>query len=844
MTKKNRSRIPEAKTANDISDLRRRAEERLLNQPGASDKIPPKDVESIVHELRVNQIELEMQNEELRHTQQQLEASREKYFDLYELAPVGYVTLNDKGIILESNLTAAALLGQERSSLVGQPLTRFIFREDQDLYSHHHKQLFETRQRQECKVRMLKGDGTQLWAQLQSLATQGSVDAPTSRIAIRDITERIQAEQELDRYRKHLEELVKERTIELTESERRLRRAEEVASIGNWEFIMDDNVVHASDGTRMIYGLGTKEWSITDVQKIPLPKYRTTLDQALKALIEQGSPYNVKFKIRRPVDGKIIDIQSLAEYDSANRIVFGFIQDITERNRSEESLRLAEKTFRNLLETIQLLAVMLDREGNITFCNDSLMNLTGWNKEEVLGQNWFDLFVPGKERAKIKKVFSSVINGEKYHVHYENNIVARNGRELLISWNNTVLHDLEENVTGTASIGIDITEHRNLEAQLRQAQKMEAVGLLAGGIAHDFNNILTAIMGFGHLVRLNLRDNNPMAKNVDKILESADRAAQLTRSLLAFSRTQAINPKPIDVNAIIRRFEELVSRLIGEHIEVSTVLGNTEMIINADEVQIEQVLMNLATNARDAMPNGGYFSISTLIVEPDEVLIREHPDADSDKYVLISVSDTGVGMTKELLENIFDPFYTTKEFGRGTGLGLSMVYGIIEQHNGYISVNSTLNKGSVFNIYLPLYKPEMEVSVAEAVASSVIGGSETILVAEDDDKLRELAKIVLKQHGYHVILAENGEDAVTQFIAHKDEIQLVLLDMIMPKKSGKEAYDEIKKIKPGIKTIFSSGYTADKIDDHEMRDERLDLIIKPWPIKLLLIKVREVLDRL
>jgi PAS domain S-box-containing protein len=628
----------------------------------------------------------------------------------------------------------------------------------------------------------------------------------------------------------------------LLKSERRLSRAEEVAGSGNWEIHLDDNIVYASNGAKIIFGLEGRKWNLADVQKIPLTAYRVKLDEALKGLIEHGRPYNVEFKIRRLTNGKTIDVHSIAEYDPAKRIVFGVIQDITAHKRAEKALRVAEKTFRDLLETIQLVAIMLDCEGNIKFCNDYLLHLADWKKEEVLGRNWFDLFISHKEREEIRKVFASVINGETYHLHYENSIVARNGRELIISWNNTVLHDLEGNVTGTASIGIDITENKSLEAQLRQAQKMEAVGILAGGIAHDFNNILTAIMGYGHLVRNNLNDNDPMVANVDQILESADRGAQLTRSLLAFGRKQVLNPKPVDLNEIIKRFEAMVSRLIGEHIEVRTVLSNTEIIINADAVQIEQVLMNMATNAKDAMPNGGYFTIRTQLVEPDEAFAREHPDADLGMYALISVSDTGVGMAKESLENIFDPFFTTKELGRGTGLGLAMVYGIIDQHNGYISVTSELGKGTIFNIYLPICKPKVEISVIETDQPPVIGGSETLLVAEDDDKLRELTEIVLKRYGYQVILAENGEDAISKFITHRDTIQLIILDMLMPKKSGKDAYDEIKKIRPGIKTIFASGYTADKMATDEMLDQRLTFIKKPWSPKHLLMKVREVLN--
>ncbi len=735
--------------------------------------------------------------------------------------------LDANGIFLYQSPNVEQVLGYKPEELIRKNAFDYINHEDlatvMDTFNFAVRNPGASRS---VEYRFRAKDGS--WRHFDSVGKMLSPNVGISGVVInsRDITDR-----------KHAEEL-------LLKSEHRLRRAEEVANFGNWEFLLDDKVVLASDGAKIIYGLQGSEWQISDVQAIPLPAYRTMLDKALTELIEQGKPYNVEFKIRRPADGRIIDIQSLAEYDSANRIVFGVVHDITERTRTEEARRVAEKTFRNLLETIQLVAILLDRDGNMTFCNDYLLNLTGWDKQEVLGQNWLNLLIPQKEKEHMNTIFSSVIRGEKVNLHYENLIVTRSGKELLISWNNTVLHDLEGKISGMASIGIDITAHRSLEAQLRQAQKMEAVGILAGGIAHDFNNILTTIMGYGHIVRSKLNDTDPMASSVEQILEAADRAAQLTRSLLAFSRKQILNLKPVNINDIISRFATFVSRLIGDDIEISIRLAPDEIVINADSVQIDQVLMNLATNAKDAMPNGGCFTISTQLVERnDENFILAHPDAQPGMFVHISVSDTGEGMTTEAIGKIFDPFFTTKDIGKGTGLGLAMVYSIIDQHNGYLNVTSAPGKGSDFNIYLPIYSQGTETYEMRTAESLVLAGSETILVAEDDEKLRTLAEIILKQHGYHVILAEDGEDAISKFITHKDEIHLVILDMIMPKKSGIQVDNEIKKIKPDIKSFFASGYTADKIAGTDTCDKELELIMKPWSPNALLRKVREVLNK-
>ncbi|HXX80926.1 MAG TPA: ATP-binding protein, partial [Thermodesulfovibrionales bacterium] len=387
----------------------------------------------------------------------------------------------------------------------------------------------------------------------------------------------------------------------------------------------------------------------------------------------------------------------------------------------------------------------------------------------------------------------------------------------------------------------DITERRKLEEQLRQAQKMEAVGTFAGGIAHDFNNILTAIIGYGSILQMKLEADTPLAMNVEHILASAERGAQLTQRLLAFSRKQIINPKPMDLYEIIRKMEQLLLRIMGEDIELKTVPADEPLMVMVDTAQIEQVLMNLATNARDSMPEGGTLTIETMGTELDEEYAKTHGYGKPGRYAVIALSDTGTGMAEHIRLRIFEPFFTTKEIGKGTGLGLSIAYGIMKQHDGYINVYSEPGKGTTFKLYLPRITPEIKrAHIQESIP--FLNGFETILLAEDDSGVRNLTKKILEESGYAVIEAVDGEDAVNKVRESKERIQLAILDVVMPKKNGREAYDEIRKIAPGIRVLFTSGYTANTIQTRGFFEEGLHFIAKPVPPKQLLLKVREVLN--
>ena len=380
------------------------------------------------------------------------------------------------------------------------------------------------------------------------------------------------------------------------------------------------------------------------------------------------------------------------------------------------------------------------------------------------------------------------------------------------------------------------------EHQLRHAQKIEAVGQLAGGIAHDFNNVLTAIIGYASVLSLKMKEDDPLRINVEAILASTERATSLTRGLLTFSRKQLINPVPLNLNDIIRRVENILSRVIGEDVVLRTVLADENMLVLADCVQIEQVLINLVNNSRDAMPDGGELIINTHPVMIGSDFIKKHGFGKEGMYALISVVDTGIGMDEKTKEKIFEPFYTTKEVGKGTGLGLSIVYGIIAQHNGYIDVYSKPGEGAIFNIYLPIVKQRRLDKKEKEIYSAPSGGTESLLIAEDDAEVRILLKVVLTEHGYSVIEAVDGNDAVAKFMENRDRIKLLILDVVMPEKNGKDVYEEIQQTSPDIKVLFVSGYAQDVIQRRGLIEEERNYLAKPIFPHELLVKVREILD--
>jgi PAS domain S-box-containing protein len=518
--------------------------------------------------------------------------------------------------------------------------------------------------------------------------------------------------------------------------------------------------------------------------------------------------------------------------------------DMTERKRMENALQESERRYKKLLESVvdYIYTVTIeDGRSAATKHGPGCVAVTGYTSEEYDADPflWYRMIHEEDRHAAMEQA-EKILSGAASS-SLEHRIIHKDGS---VRWvKNSPVPHCDENGRLIAFDGMvsDITERKRLENQLHQAQKMEAVGQLAGGIAHDFNNILSAILGYGSLLQMKIEKDDPLRYYVDQIIASSHRAAHLTHGILAFSRKQIINLRPVDLNEVIERVEKLLVRIIGEDIELKTEMNGTDLLITADSSQMEQVLINLCTNARDAMPRGGFLMIETRLVKCDELFVKAHPYAKPGTYAMISVSDTGIGIDEKMKEKIFEPFFTTKEVGKGTGLGLSIVYGIIKQHGGYINVYSEVGKGTTFKIYLPII--QSEVRAAEATPSlPAARGTETVLVAEDDVAVRTIAKEVFQQFGYAVIDAEDGEDAINKFRENKDRIALLVLDVLMPKKNGKETYEEIKKIQPDIKAIFTSGYTADVLHKKGILDEGINFLSKPFTTDDFIGKVREVLD--
>jgi len=515
-----------------------------------------------------------------------------------------------------------------------------------------------------------------------------------------------------------------------------------------------------------------------------------------------------------------------------------------EREQTAATLKENEAKFRGLSQEFNALLdampdslTLLSPDLKIIWANKAAAAIAGKDVLGMVGQYWYALrFGLPAPDDKFCPAAISFRTGDPEAVQ----VSGPDGR--VWDLRTVPIKDAQGKVISVIELARDITEHRKLEDQLRQAQKMEAVGQLAGGIAHDFNNILTAIIGYGNLLQMKMDEDGPLRTYVDQMLASSERAANLTQSLLTFSRKQIINPRPVNLNNIIKGVEKLLLRIIGETIEFKAIVADETLTVMADSGQIEQALINLCTNARDAMPRGGLLTIETGAVEIDEEFTKAHAYGTPGVYAVISVADTGGGLDEKTRQKIFEPFFTTKEMGKGTGLGLSIVYGIIKQHNGYINVYSELGKGTTFRIYLPLVKLAIsEEKPVEVV--SVKGGTETIMVGEDDAEVRKLTKTVLEEFGYRTIEAVDGEDVIEKFNEDRNSIKLIILDIVMPKKSGREAYEEIRKIAPDMKVIFTSGYTADLVHKKKILEEGLEFISKPVSPRELLKKVRDVLDR-
>jgi PAS domain S-box-containing protein len=689
-------------TSNKFEQLRTQAEELIRQRPDFDVKTPT-DMLALIHELRIHQAELEIQNEELKRAQQEISELHHEYENLYEFAPCGYVTLDDKGIITRVNLTGASLLGTVRKLLPLSGFSKFIASGWENSFLTARIKAAESGEKQSIELPLKKEKGSVPWVRF-------------------DI--------EADRY--------------------------QTGAVIQWRMVM---------------------------------------------------------------------------------------VDITQKKEAEAALQESEERFRELFENAPVAYQSLDEQGNFIVVNETWLSIMGYSKSEVIGAN-FSEFLHPDWKDEFKKNYScyktaAEILGSEFIMR------KKDGTDILVSFQDKIGRNARGEFIQTHCVFHDVTAQRNaeedkkrLEEQLRQVQKMEAIGTLAGGIAHDFNNLLMAIQGRASLISIDLDSTNPLREHTEAIEKCIRSATDLTKQLLGFARGGKYNVKPIDINELVAATAVMFGRTRKE-IRIHTRRQTAPMVVEADRRQIEQVLLNIFVNAWQAMPDSGEIYLETSITRLDETVCEPH-QLEPGHYVKISISDAGIGMDEKTRQRVFDPFFSTKAKGRGTGLGLASAYGIIKNHGGIITVESEVGQGSTFNIFLPVsdQKPHKEVSVQE----SLIKGSETILLVDDEAIVIEAGKAMLEKLGYQVIAAESGEQAVDTARQMGNEIDLVILDLIMPAMDGGETFDRIREIQPALPVILCSGYSINEQVTGIMQRGCNGFIQKPFNISKLSQYIRKILD--
>ncbi len=528
--------------------------------------------------------------------------------------------------------------------------------------------------------------------------------------------------------------------------------------------------------------------------------------------------------------------------DATGRVigVLGISRDITDRKRAEEEIHKSEQRLRVHVEHTPLAVIEWDLNFRVVAWNAAAERLFGFPRAEALGQHG-SFIVPPAFRQHVDQIWQGLLE-QKGGARSTNENVTKTGRTISCEWYNTPLVDESGRAFGVASLVQDVTDRVALEEKLRHSQKMEAVGRLAGGVAHDFNNILTVIMGYSQILTNGVPAVGRLMDATVQIRTAAERAEEITRQLLAFSRKSMLSPRVIDLNNIMLNLDTMLRRLIGDDVEIMTVPGHDLGAVKADPGQIEQVIMNLAVNARDAMPRGGTLTLETGNTELDDAYAREHPPVQPGRYVMLAVSDTGIGMTADTQAHIFEPFFTTKEVGKGTGLGLSTVYGIVKMSGGYIWVYSEPDRGTTFKIYFPRVDQPAEEARAERRPAGMQRGSETLLLVEDNEQVRQLTSEVLADSGYKVLLAASPEEALALCRGNHPDIQLLVTDVILPGMNGPQLAAQVKQISPRTRVLYVSGYTSNAIVHYGVLDSGLWFLAKPFSLSELVAKVRQVLD--
>jgi PAS domain S-box-containing protein len=652
-----------------------------------------------------------------------------------------------------------------------------------------------------------------------------------------------------------LRKQVARRTKDLHRSEDLLNTAQSISKIGGWEWDADHHKWFWTEETYRIYDLDPSRdlpagrEQTAQILNCYAEEDRPHILSAFRCCLDEGGAYELESRFTTTKGRKLwvrTTGRAVMEKGRVVRVV-GSIQDVTDSKRAEQALRESEIRFRALFENAPLPYQSLNEKGFFLDVNRKWLDTLGYEKDEVVGR-WFGDFLGQGFVEHFDRNFpmfkqACAIDGVEF------DMVKKDGQVIQVAFNGRIQLDGEGRFVCTHCIFVDITERRRAEeerdklhSQLLQAQKMESVGRLAGGVAHDFNNMLGVIMGHAELALDEIDPAQSIFKDLQEIRKAAQRSADLTRQLLAFARKQTVNPKVLDINETVEGMLKMLRRLIGEDIQLAWLPVADLWTIKVDPAQIDQILANMCVNARDAIAGVGKVTIETKNVTFDASYCAAHADFPPGDFVLLAVSDNGCGMDKDVLGKVFEPFFTTKEMGKGTGLGLATVYGIVKQNNGFINVYSEPGQGTTFKIYLP--RTEVQVFEEQTLQREQkdLKGAETILLVEDEESILALAKAILERHGYKVLPARSPIEAMHAAQAHPDRIHLLITDVVMPGMNGKDLNEKLGALKPGLKCIFMSGYTANVIAHHGILDEGIHFIQKPFSVKAIAEKVREVLD--
>jgi two-component system, cell cycle sensor histidine kinase and response regulator CckA len=767
---------------------------------------------------------------ERKRSEEALRESEALFRATFENATVGVFLTDTHGKLLKVNETFCNLLGYGREELEGKSIGDFAYRPDKDIGADYVAQAIAGQGSSlHFEKRYLHRDGRLVWVYLSTALLFDSSGRPQYFIThVQDITERKRSEEAL------------------RESEAKFRAIFENSGNGMAVVSLEGHPVECNRALVKILGYSEEQlrgMAFTDYTHVD----DRELDWRLYGELIAGKldKYEIDKRFIRS-DGQTIWgslIVSLVS-DSAGRPKYGvgIVQDITERKKSENALRDSEERFRQLVENIQEVFWITDVQKNqMLYISPGYQKVWGRSPESLFEspRSWLDAIHPEDQervrQAALKQAWGGYV--EEYR------IVRPNGSMRWIRDSAVPIPDTSGQIYRVVGIAEDITERRHIEEQLRQAQKMEAIGLLAGGVAHDFNNLLTAIIGYSQLAEFRLEEGDPLRFFVEEIRQSGERAAALTRQLLAFSRRQVMQPRELDLNESVSILAKMLQRILGEDIRMQLKLGPSPLLIEADPGMIDQILMNLAVNARDAMPGGGTLMIETAarIVTDEESLTI--PESTPGQYVCLTVHDTGCGIAPENIDRIFEPFFTTKELGKGTGLGLATVFGIVKQHQGAILVSSQVDYGTIFEILLPAIVSDGHAAVAETSVVAPRGGSETVLLVEDELAVCKLMGILLRQYGYEVLEAHNGIEAVRVWEQNEGHVDLLLTDLVMPEGvNGRDLAAQLQARDPSLKVIFTSGYSADLADQSVSLHGGQILLQKPCPPVKILDAVRHCLE--